>query len=217
MTELHLPTEIELPAFISKEAHDLKSPFNRALGFIKLVMKGMDGPISDQAKEDLTVSYQNIQYALVLMNGLIQAARLSRGEREVSLVDCPVESTLQQMIVEWKRQYPKEKPVEINLTTPAVGVEADDAALRQCLSNWISYVAEFAPENGVVDIKVEEQPETCLFTLRSTGTRPAPPPECELTLYGYVALRLLELNGGVLRRAEEDESGALVQFTLPKT
>lgn len=213
---LHLPTDIDLTAFISKEAHDLKSPFNRAMGFLKLVMKGMDGPISDQAREDLTVSFQNTQYALMLMNGLVQAARLIRDEREMSPVDCPIENLLQQVIAEWKRQYPKEKPVEVTFSTPAVSLHADDAAVRQCISNWISYVAEFAPDDGVVDIQVEELPGACRIKLQSTGARSAPPPECDLTLYGYVALRLLQLSQGVLLRAEETDHGALVQFTLPK-
>ena len=51
---LQIPNEIDLAAFISKEAHDIKSPFNRALGFLKLVLEGFDGPISEQAKNDLT-------------------------------------------------------------------------------------------------------------------------------------------------------------------
>jgi signal transduction histidine kinase len=74
--ELHVPSEIDLAAFVSKEAHDLKSPFNRALGFLKLVLKGMDGPISDQAKEDLTIAYLNIQYTLAMISALVDMARL---------------------------------------------------------------------------------------------------------------------------------------------
>ncbi len=215
-TTLHLPTDIDLSAFISKEAHDLKSPFNRVLGFTKLVLKGMDGPISDQAKEDLNTAYQNSLYAFIFMSGLVEMARLSRAERKLTLVSCPVEAVLRQVVLDWKKQCPKEKPVEVAFKAPECSIKADEAMIRQELLNWISYVVEFAQESTQVDIEVQEQADECLFTVRSTGKKLQPPPECDLTLYGYIAMQLLELHHGKLVCAEEDEQGARVQFALPK-
>jgi len=88
--------------------------------------------------------------------------------------------------------------------------------LRQALSSWISFVAEYAQEDTTVDIQVEPQGQSCLFTIRSTGKKTLPPPECDLTLYGYIASRIMELLHADLRRAEENEGGgALIQFALP--
>jgi signal transduction histidine kinase len=215
-TKLQLPTEIDLVEFISVEAHDLKSPFNRALGFIKLVLKGMDGPISDQAKEDLTVAFQNSLYAMVLMSSLVEVARLSRGERELTLTECQVDSLLQQVTTEWKRQCPKEKSVEVNFSAPASAIKADEGLIRQSFSNWISYVVEFIEEDATVQIRAEDEEGSCLFTIRSTGKKIQSPPKCDLTLYGYIAQNILTLHRGSLLCAEEDEQGALVQFSLPK-
>ncbi|MBN2148774.1 MAG: HAMP domain-containing histidine kinase [Anaerolineales bacterium] len=203
--------------FVSKEAHDLKSPFNRALGFVKLVLKGMDGPISDQAREDLTVAYQNGMYALFMMSGLVEMARLVRGERVLSLAECRVDHLLGQMIADWKRQSTREKAAKVTFSAPACTVTADDALIRQCLSNWVSYVAEFTGEEAQIDIQAIEQPETCLFTIRSNGKKLQPPSECDLTIYGYIAQSILDLHGGKLLRAEEDEQGALIQLALPKS
>ncbi len=215
--ELQIPTEIDLAAFISKEAHDLKSPFNRALGFLKLVLKGMDGPISEQANEDLTIAYQNAQYTLTMMSALVDIARLGRGERSLTPASHSVEYILQQAISEWQRKYHKENPVEIIFSTPAVQILADEIMIRQCFSNWISFVNEFVQEAVIVNIQVEEQPETCLFTVRSSGKKLQPPPECDLTMYGFVAKGILDLHHGELIHLEEDEQGAFVQFSLPMT
>ena len=104
--ELRLPsTDMDLAAFISKQAHDLKSPFNRALGFIKLVLEGYDGPISEQAKEDLTIAHQNTQYTLVMLDALVNIARLGRGEILPVLEAHALGPILEQTISEWQRNY----------------------------------------------------------------------------------------------------------------
>lgn len=215
--QLQIPTEIDLTAFISKEAHDLKSPFNRALGFLKLVLKGMDGPISDQAKEDLTIAYQNTQYTLTMMSSLVDLARLGRDERTPKLAPQTVAALVQQAIVEWKRQSPRDGQVTINFSVPDAKVIGDEMMTRQALGKWISYVAEFVQEEAAVDIQVEADEESCLFTIRSSGKKTQPPPECDLTMHGVIAQRLVALQQGEIVLLEEDEQGAKAQFKLPRS
>jgi signal transduction histidine kinase len=204
-----------MAAFISKEAHDLKSPFNRALGFLKLVLKGMDGPISDQAQEDLTVAYQNTQYTLTMMNALVDLARLGRGERELTLSAVPVDYALQQALSEWTRKYHKENSVELSLSTTDAKIQADEIMIRQCFGYWVSYVNEFVRGDTTISIQAEEKAGTCLFTIRSSGEKRIPP-DCDLTLFGFAARELLDLHQGEIIQLIEDEQGAMVQFSLPK-
>jgi K+-sensing histidine kinase KdpD len=214
--ELHIPQEIDMAAFISKEAHDLRSPFNRALGFLKLVLEGMDGPISEQAKDDLMVSYLNLLYTLGLMNGLIDMSRLERGETEVVLDAQSLDYILQKTISEWQRKYHKENFVRIEYSTPNIEVKADEILVRHGIRHWISYVNEFVQENVVIDMDVEEQPDICVLTIQSSGKKLSPPSEGDLTLNGFVAQKILELHRGELLSLEETEQGALVQFSLLK-
>ena len=215
--ELQIPHEIDLAAFISKEAHDLKSPFNRALGFLKLVLEGFDGPISEQIQEDLTVAHKNSQYTLTMMNALVDIARLGRGESSPTLDAHSANFILQQTISEWTRKYHKKNPVEISFSAPEIQIQVDEIMIRQCFANWISYVNEFVQGEVSIQIHVEEQPEVCLFTIRSSSSKRLEPPECDLTLYGYVARGILELHQGVLLQLKENDQGALVQFILPKS
>ena len=46
-TALELPEQVDLVHFISREAHDLRSPFNQVVGFTKIVLNGLDGPLTD--------------------------------------------------------------------------------------------------------------------------------------------------------------------------
>ena len=215
-SNLEIPNDIDLAAFIAKEAHDLKSPFNRVLGFLKLVMKGMDGPIPEQAQQDLMTVYQNSLYSLALMNGLIEIARVGRGERKPTLSACQADLLVQQVVVEWKRQLSKEFTVEVTGSAPAVLVQADEFLLRQCLSNWMSYVLEFVQGECKIELQVLEGEHDCQFQVRSAGKKVPKPPECDLTMYGYLAQQLLGLNQGYLQQLAQDEQGALVRFSLVK-
>jgi K+-sensing histidine kinase KdpD len=177
-------------------------------------MKGMDGPISDQAKEDLTTSYQNSLYAMILMSSLGDGPP-ELGERS-PFGACQADGLLGRALADWKKQGAKDRAVEVTISAPEALVQADEMLLRQCVANCISYVAEFVQESLVVSLQAVEEADTCLFTIRSTGKKLTPPPECDLTMYGYIVSHILELHQGVLRRAEEDELGAVVEFSLPK-
>jgi K+-sensing histidine kinase KdpD len=211
-----IPTEIDLAEFISRESHDLKSPFNRILGFLKLVIKGLDGPIPDQAKEDLTTVYQNSQAALVFMSSLVEMARLSRDERELNPVEQPLGFLVQQVVNEWKRQAPSEEPVEFNLSVPDTSIRADEILLRQGLYHWISYVFFHTQGNTAIDIQVKEKPESLTFSLTSRGTAFQEPAECDRTLHGYIANKVLEIHQGELLALEANKLGLQVEFCLPK-
>lgn len=215
--ELQLPPpDIDLAAFISEQAHDLKSPFNRVLGFIKLVMEGYDGPISAEAKEDLSVAHINTQYTLVMLDALVDIARLGRGEIIPVLGAQPLQLTWQKTISEWQRKYHRKNPVEINLSGPEVEILADEVIIRRCFKYWVYYVSEFAAEIATINISAEERPDICLLTIQSSGSKRLDPPECDLTLYGLTAKGFLDLHQGELHQLVDDAHGALVQFSLPK-
>jgi K+-sensing histidine kinase KdpD len=212
---LQIPEEVDLTAFISKEAHDLKSPFNRALGFLKLVLKGMDGPISNQVREDLTVVYLNAQYTLTMIGALVDMSRLMRSEREPTFAPLPVDYLIQQAITEWKRKYHKENSVEITFTAPEIQIDADEILFRQGLLYWMLYINEFSQGEANLEITVEDRSPGVVFTLKSHGEKQTPPPECDLTLYGFTARKILDLHHGTLLRLEETDEGVLAQFSIP--
>ena len=103
MNQFDFPEDLDLAAFISEEAHDLKSPFNRILGFTKMMLKGMSGPITDMQKDDLTVVYENSVQAMAAMSNLVDMSRLSRGEKAFSAVEANLGNLLAQTAAYWKQ------------------------------------------------------------------------------------------------------------------
>jgi K+-sensing histidine kinase KdpD len=219
MTKTHfeIPEQIDLAEFISTEAHDLKSPYNRILGFIKLVLKGMDGPVTDLQKEDLGTAYKNVTYSFLLVSNLVDMARLSRGEKKATFEEHPIQNLLEQAIAQFnKQESPKNPDIAAVLTTPEATLRFDLALMRQALFSWISYVVEYLQAQASVRIYVEEKDDHFEFSVRGEGTKDIAAPACDLTMYGFIGRNIIELHGGHLLGAEGDDISALIRFNLPK-
>lgn len=217
MEKFEFPEQLDLAEFISKEAHDLKSPFNRILGFTKMLMKGMSGPITDTQKDDLTTVFQNGSQAMTMMSNLIDIARLSRGEKSFSPTACEASRLLNQVVAYWK-QNKAEKEVEFDVfTTPAeVNFNADEPLLRQGILNLGLYLAEYTQLPARMSLEAEETAEGILFSLRSQGQKNPIPVEIDLTMCAFIGQSVVKLHGGQFRKTEGDDQGGLIQFVLPK-
>ncbi|MCS6992453.1 MAG: HAMP domain-containing histidine kinase [Anaerolineales bacterium] len=216
-TPLHLPDDLDLVEFISKEAHDLKSPFNRILGFTKMLLKGMSGPLTDMQKDDLTVVYENSAQAMTAMSNLVDMARLSRGEKAFSVSETNLNNILAQTVAYWK-QNKAVKDVELVTHFPEgeTRIRADETLLRQGLLNWILYVVEYTQPPAQVMLTLEPREQDALVTVQSRGKRNPAAGEMFLTMSAYIGQTILKMHQGAILTAEGDEEGAVIRLSLPK-
>lgn len=216
-TAFEFPDQLDLVEFISKEAHDLKSPFNRILGFTKMLLKGMSGPLTDMQKDDLKIVYDNSIQAMAAMTNLIDMARLGRGEKAFAPVESNLNLILPQVVGNWK-QNKAVKDVELLLVVPEgeTKIKADEALLRQCLLNWVLYVVEYTLPPAEVTLTLEPRANEALVTIQSKGKKNIAAAEMFLTMTAYIGQNILDLHGGqVLLGEGDDEAGALIQISLP--
>lgn len=217
-TTFDIPDQFDIVEFISKEAHDLKSPFNRILGFTKMLLKGMSGPLTDMQKDDLTVVYENSAQAMAAMSNLVDMSRLSRGEKAFSAVETNLGNLLAQTVAYWK-QNKAVKEVELITDIPEfeTKVRADEALLKQCLLNWILYLVEYTKPPAQVRLTLESRASDALVTIQSEGKRNVAAAEMFLTMSAYIGQAILKLHGGRVLLAEGDDEGAIIQLSLPKS
>jgi K+-sensing histidine kinase KdpD len=215
---LTLPTEIDLVQFVSVQAHDLRSPFNQIIGFSKMLINTVgDGPITELQISDLNTVYRSGMSSLTLVNALIDIARLNRGEKTVTPADAKIETIINNSIAQWKKAHPgTETRTEIHIHTSSATLRADELVLQQVVAGFIAYVELFCESKTTVSVTVEDDPAWNVFALSSTGVKARMPSEMDVEMLGYINRAFVELHGGSIRRAEENDEGALVQFALPK-
>ncbi len=218
-TPLELPTHLDLEKFISDQTHDLRSPFNQIIGFSKMLLNSgssADYPPELQ-QEDLATVYRSGQRALLLMNGLIDIARLKRHETEASPAEIEIKKLLEQSLVHWKKFNPASTlQAEYQIQTSATKLVTDDLLLRQILAGFMLYVAQYADAHAKVTLTLAEEPDWFVLTVASAGTKAKPFSQLDLDMQGYLGRALVELQRGEIRKAEETDSGASIQFALPK-
>src|SRR6185436_17692256 len=62
----------DLNDFLDWASHDLKTPLNAVIGFTKVVIKGIDGPINETQNTDLTTAFTSGQRMLALISQLVE-------------------------------------------------------------------------------------------------------------------------------------------------
>jgi signal transduction histidine kinase len=217
-TRINLPTQIDLDRFISTQAHDLRTPFNHIVGFSRMLLINVeDAPLTDFEKEDLGTIYRSGVRALTRMNGLIDIARINRHEIELDINEVNIEQLIGKSRIQWEKFNPDTGiQTEYRILTSSITVHGDEQLIRQIISGFVAYVAQYCDAKAKVTVTVEEEPNWLVLTFASVGTKAQKPSEMDLEMFGYVNRACVELHGGEIRQAEENDEGAIIQLTLPK-
>ncbi len=215
---LELPQCLDLDAFISEQAHDLRSPFNQVVGFSKVLLNDFEADSAPVVRnEDIEAIYRSGQRALLLMNGLIEIARLSRHERESNPADIEIGALLEQSLAYWRKFNPASLlQVECQISMSASHLYADEQMLRQILCGFIMVVAQFVDRRAQVTLTVEEEPGWFVLSVSSVGKKARPFSRLDMQMQGYIGRAMVELQQGEIRRAEIADDGASIEFALPK-
>ncbi len=211
------PTHFDLGAFLSRESHDLRAPFNHIVGFSRIVLKGQEGPLTDFQREDLTTVYNSGVRALFLLSSLIEIARISEGEKEVSLAEIEATRFINEAVAYWRRNNSaKDVQIEIEISMASPTVYADETQLRQVISSLVSYVVEYTQGAAKVTLTMAEEPDWVVTTLQSVGQKAPTQSALDLEMLGYISRAYIEQHGGEIRVREETDEGAVICFALPK-
>ncbi|MBN1640995.1 MAG: HAMP domain-containing histidine kinase [Anaerolineae bacterium] len=71
--------KVETANVVASAAHDLRSPLNAVIGFSRLLLKGVDGPLSELQAADLEAIHANGQTMLRMLDSLIDLAKAESG------------------------------------------------------------------------------------------------------------------------------------------
>ncbi len=142
-------------AFLSSTSHELRTPLNSILGFTQLL------ELSDLGEED-SDSVRRIlgagRHLLLLINELIDFARIESGDLSLSLEPVLVSSVIEETS---QLMAPIAAGRSIRITQdcahPALAVRADRQRLSQVLVNLISNAIKYNHRDGTVTISCQEE------------------------------------------------------------
>ena len=136
--------------FLANMSHELRTPLNSIIGFSRVILKGIDGPLTDLQKQDLTSIYNSGQHLLGLINDILDISRIEAGKMELSFEEVEVKP-LVDSVFSTARGLVKDKPVKLVAEIPddLPSVRADPMRIRQVLLNLVSNAAKFTEEGSI--------------------------------------------------------------------
>ncbi len=225
--------------FLANMSHELRTPLNSIIGFSRVILKGIDGPVSDLQKQDLAAINSAGQHLLQLINDVLDISKIEAGKMELSFDDhvnladliTSAMSTAVGLTKDKQIELIKEIPKELPL------VRADPTRIRQVLINFFSNAAKFT-DQGSITIRAEMVsnelglPEI-LVRVIDTGTGIAKEDQQRLFqpfsqvdasptrkvggsgLGLSISRLLIDLHGGRIGVESEPGQGSTFYFTLP--
>lgn len=203
-----------LDNFLSWASHDLKTPLNSVIGFTKVVLKGIDGPINETQEADLSTAFTAGQRMLALINYLVEIARLNNGHTKLSREDADLSDIITEATNRWKTQNPSRPlAVEINLANPIVNV--DKLQMRQIISHLLNFASVRVTE-GTVSLSANDSDTFLSIRAQSFGRKPLDKSEMDSAMLGFILASLVKLHGGEMDDPQETDDGLLLKVSFPR-
>ncbi len=224
--------------FLANMSHELRTPLNSIIGFSRVILKGIDGPLTELQEQDLNAIYNSGQHLLRLINDVLDLAKIEAGKMELAYDEVNIAETIEGVLPTISGVL-KEKSIELitNIAPDIPVVRADPIRVRQVLINLLSNAAKFTEEGSItVEARVQPSPsggQEVYISVTDTGPGIAPEDQEKLfksfsqvdasptrktggTGLGLaISRQLVELHGGRIGVESEMGKGSTFYFTLP--
>lgn len=136
--------------FLANMSHELRTPLNSIIGFSRVILKGIDGPLTDTQSQDLETIHESGKHLLGLVNDILDQAKIEANKMELtysyfSAVD------LIKGVMATASGLVKDKPVRLHqeIELHLASVWGDEFRTRQVLLNLVSNASKFTTQGGV--------------------------------------------------------------------
>lgn len=140
--------------FLANMSHELRTPLNSIIGFSRVILKGIDGPLTEMQEQDLSTIYNSGLHLLNLINDILDQAKIAAGK-----MDLQFDYFEMKPVIDGVRSIGiglvKDKPIDIvvDIAPGLQPVYGDEFRTRQILLNLVSNAAKFTRE-GAITISV---------------------------------------------------------------
>ncbi|MBN1811472.1 MAG: GAF domain-containing protein [Anaerolineae bacterium] len=219
--------------FLSNMSHELRTPLTNILGFSRLMMKGISGPLTEQQQGDLQIVYQDSQHLLGLINDLLDISHIEAGLMELEFQEVDLAQLIQSVMATVSALV-RDKEVELyQEIDPALPkVQCDVARIRQVLLRLLANAAKFT-ERGSITVRAWPADGQVMVSISDTGVG-IPEKDQERIFERFeqgtlengrrpdgaglglaLSKQFVEMHGGRIRVESEVGKGATFTFSLP--
>jgi len=146
-------------SFLSSVSHDIRTPMNAIIGFLALMKDEVDHP--DMVREYIQRIDAASQHLLGLINDVLDMNRIESGSTTLNLAEMNLAEVIEEINTIIRPQT-KAKNQTFEIFASHLNFEhllGDKMRINQILINLLSNSVKYTPENGTIEMRVEELPQ----------------------------------------------------------
>lgn len=154
--------------FVSLASHELRTPMTAVAGTISTILDGFAGKVSNDAKEFLQESKNEIDRLLRMVNNLLNISRIESGRMKYSIEKFEAGPIIKMALNNLK---PLALERKLDLTPPKFDkllLKADKDKFEEVLTNLIGNSLKYT-KTGSVSLKIEKKGQEAVFAIVDTG------------------------------------------------
>ena len=146
-------------AFLSSMSHDIRTPMNAIIGFLTLMQNEADDP--EAVREYIQRIESASQHLLGLINDVLDMNKIESGSTTLSLADMDLAEVIAEInAIIQPQAMAKKQTFEISVShLKFEHLIGDKMRINQILINLLSNAVKYTPENGAIEMRVEELPQ----------------------------------------------------------
>jgi signal transduction histidine kinase len=216
-------------------AHDLKAPLAAVQSYIKVILRGSTGPLTEKQEEWLNRSVARIDGMLELISDIVDISRLETGHIAPELTTVSWKQVLENCI-EVARGLVEPKGVELveEIEPDLPEIFASEVRLCQLVNNLISNSVRYTPNGARICLRASHEDDDIVVYVEDEGSGMSPEilpnvfddffkgdqESREGTGLGLsICKRIVEMHHGRIwaeSPAPGSDKGTRITFTIPK-
>jgi len=166
-----LRSQLNKSWFVSRAAHELKSPFTAVHGMLGVMRNEYLGPLNEKQKETLLKSETRLEMVSTLIDDLLKLG-LKRTEVDRGIIHPVDGAKLMRDLGAFSQDYASQKGVgiEFQIEDPLPQLMADEKLIDELFVNLISNAIKYTPKGGHVRVSlVKESNVNVRLEVQDTG------------------------------------------------
>jgi signal transduction histidine kinase len=217
--------------FLTNMSHALRTPLNSVIGFSRLLLKEVDGPLNEMQRADLTAIHESGRQLFGLINDMLELSRLELGVAPFSRSDVDLAEIIEGVMAT-ARALARGKPVRLYEHVPKdlPALYTDGQRIRQVILALLSNAVKLT-DRGRIDLRVTIEDGHVIISVQDTGLGiPAggrglifsdvgygsPDGNQDVPAFGLaISRKVVERLGGEIWVEGQEGVGSTLTFTLP--
>jgi PAS domain S-box-containing protein len=219
--------------FIANVSHELRTPLNSIIGFSGVMLKEIDGTLTEAQHEDIRAIYTSGKHLLGLITNLLDIGQIWADKMELTLSKVDLAEVVEDAAT-IALSLIGDKPIQLvqTLDPDLPTIWADRTRVRQILLNLFTNAIKYT-EQGQVTVSASRDNDAVIISVADTGI--GIPPEHQDTIFEAfgrvdnsntrkvdgmglglsISRQLVELQGGQIWVESDVGVGSTFHFSLP--